>query len=186
MWRLRTLCATSILNTFGRELWDWEVENFVGGDELMCYNLTHIYSKNLHYPLFFMQIEQLNLPLWNDIKLNGDETYLEKLIRILSLDFDFHNHKSDSSSHMFHSFPAKFPPQLPRTIITALTEPGDVVLDPMLGSGTTILEAFLLGRNAIGFDIDPLALLLSKVKVTSLEKNLVSKIENKILKNATI
>ena len=133
-----------------------------------------------------MQIEQLTLPIQNDIEHNRNETYLEKLVRILSLDFDFHNHKSDYSSHMFHSFPAKFPPQLPKTFISALTKPKDIVLDPMLGSGTTILEATLLGRSAVGFDIDPLALLVSQVKVTPLDKNLVSQTANEILKNATL
>lgn len=45
----------------------------------------------------------------------------------------------------------------------------------MSGSGTTILEAFLLGRNAIGCDIDPLALLLSKVKTRPLPPGEVSR-----------
>ncbi len=43
------------------------------------------------------------------------------------------------------------------------------MLDPMMGSGTTVLEAYLLNRKAIGFDIDPLALLLTQVKVCPLD-----------------
>lgn len=88
------------------------------------------------------------------------------LVVLLGEDLDFHDQASGYASHNFHSFPAKFPPQLPRKFISALTEPGDVVLDPMMGSGTTVVEAFLTGRKAIGIDIDPLAVLLSKVKVT--------------------
>ncbi|MBI3944152.1 MAG: hypothetical protein HY326_14135 [Chloroflexi bacterium] len=53
--------------------------------------------------------------------------------------------------------------------MAALTQQGDIVLDPMMGSGTTVLEAYLLERQAVGFDIDPLALLLSRVKVTPLD-----------------
>jgi hypothetical protein len=68
-----------------------------------------------------------------------------------------------------HSFAAKFPPQLPRAFIRGLTSQGDVVLDPMMGSGTTIVEALLEGRNAIGLDIDPLALRLAEVKTTRVE-----------------
>ncbi len=90
----------------------------------------------------------------------------QKLVALLSRDLDFHDQGSGYASHNFHSFPAKFPPQLPYKFITALTNPGDVVLDPMMGSGTTVLEAFLSGRYAIGIDIDPLAVLISKVKVT--------------------
>ncbi|MBM3190311.1 MAG: site-specific DNA-methyltransferase [Chloroflexi bacterium] len=90
--------------------------------------------------------------------------HLETLARLLSEDLDFHDQDSLYAAHGFHSFPAKFPPQLPRKFIEALTAPGDVVLDPMAGSGTTVLEAYLAGRRGIGFDIDPLALLLTRAK----------------------
>ncbi len=46
--------------------------------------------------------------------------------------------------------------------------PGEVVLDPMAGSGTTLLEAYLAGRRGIGFDIDPLALRIAKAKTCPL------------------
>ena len=88
---------------------------------------------------------------------------------LLRQDLNFHNERSYYASHNFHSFPAKFPPQLPRKFINALTLEGDVVLDPMMGSGTTTLEAYLMDRRAIGFDIDPLACLLSQVKVCPLD-----------------
>lgn len=88
---------------------------------------------------------------------------------LLSQDLNFHDARSHYASHNFHSFPAKFPPQLPQIFISALTQEGDVVLDPMMGSGTTILEAYLLNRQAVGFDIDPLAHLLTQVKVCPLD-----------------
>jgi SAM-dependent methyltransferase len=91
-------------------------------------------------------------------------TDLETLERLLSDDLDFHEASSSYASHTIHAFPAKFPPQLPRKFIVALTKPGDMVLDPMVGSGTTILEAWLTGRRGLGCDIDPLAVLLSRVK----------------------
>lgn len=98
------------------------------------------------------------------------QTYKESLSSILSENFDFHNENDIHPSHKIHSFPAKFPPQLPRKFIRELTKVGDIVLDPMQGSGTTLLEALLEGRRAIGFDIDPLALLLTKVKLTIFSK----------------
>lgn len=61
-----------------------------------------------------------------------------KLVALLSRDLDFHDQRSGYASHNFHSFPAKFPPQLPRKFICELREPGEVVLDPMMGWGTTI------------------------------------------------
>lgn len=91
-----------------------------------------------------------------------------RLVDLLAHDLDFHDSGDSCVAHTIHSFPAKFPPQLPQKFIHALTQPGQVVLDPMAGSGTTPLEAYLAGRQAIGFDIDPLALLLAQVKTTPL------------------
>lgn len=91
---------------------------------------------------------------------------VDKISDLLSGDLDFHDLKSNYSSHNFHSFPAKFPPQLPQRFIMSLTKPKDIVCDPMMGSGTTILEAAFNGRRAIGFDIDPLALMITEVKTT--------------------
>ena len=91
-----------------------------------------------------------------------------RLLDLLAHDLDFHDAGDSCPAHHIHSFPARFPPQLPQKFIHALTQPGQVVLDPMLGSGTTALEAYLAGRQAVGFDIDPLALLLAQVKTTPL------------------
>lgn len=88
---------------------------------------------------------------------------------LLEQNLDFHDQQSGYASHHFHAFPAKFPPQLPHAFITHATQPGDVVLDPMMGSGTTIVEAYLAGRRAYGLDIDPLALRIAQVKVSPLD-----------------
>ena len=86
------------------------------------------------------------------------------LAKLLSTDLDFHRDASNYASHALHAFAAKFPPQLPRVFIEGLTQRGETVMDPMMGSGTAIVEAFLCGRRAVGFDIDPLALLICRVK----------------------
>ena len=85
---------------------------------------------------------------------------------LLTLDLDFHGESSSYASHGLHAFAAKFPPQLPGAFIDRLSGPGDVVLDPMNGSGTTTLEAYLRGRAALGCDIDPLAVRIARVKIT--------------------
>jgi DNA modification methylase len=99
----------------------------------------------------------------------------------LGQDLDFHDQASSYASHNFHSFPAKFPPQLPRKFIQALTAPGEVVLDPMCGSGTTVLEALLAGRRAVGVDIDPLAVLIASTKTSSLDYLQVSQAGHALL-----
>lgn len=50
---------------------------------------------------------------------------------------------------------AAFPRALPDWFIRLFTEPGDVVLDPFMGSGTTVFAALDLQRGAVGIDLDP-------------------------------
>jgi len=111
--------------------------------------------------------------------------YRERLIQLLSDDLDFHNSDTGYASHDFHSFPAKFPPQLPKTFILGLTVVNDVVLDPMMGSGTTIVEAILNGRQARGFDIDPLARLITTVKTTPLDADQLQETAQHVVAEAT-
>ena len=67
-------------------------------------------------------------------------------------------------THGFYKYPARFAPQLARALIERFTEPGDLVLDPFCGGGTSLVEAAALGRRAIGLDISPLAVFLTRVK----------------------
>jgi DNA modification methylase len=95
---------------------------------------------------------------------------VEQALRLsLEGDLGFQGQLTSYSTHSVHAFAAKFPPQLPKTFIEALTSPGDTILDPMVGSGTAVLEAALLGRRAVGIDIDPLALKISQAKTCSTE-----------------
>ncbi len=135
-----------------------------------------------------MTAQQLRLPLTVEpvVRRQPDMTYRAKLENLLSDDLDFHGTNSAYASHNFHSFPAKFPPQLPRKFIEWLTDPGDLVLDPMVGSGTTVLEAFLLGRRGLGVDIDPLALRLCKAKVTPTALEEVAETGHRVLRDAEV
>lgn len=71
-------------------------------------------------------------------------------------------------THWFYPYKGKFHPQMVRALLTILgLEPGQWVLDPFVGSGTTAVEAQLLGVNCIGVDISPLCCLISRVKTGS-------------------
>src|SRR5208337_4986721 len=63
------------------------------------------------------------------------------------------------------SYRACFKPQLPRFFIERLTKPGEVVYDPFMGRGTTLVEAALLGRVPCGCDINPLSVVLTKPRL---------------------
>ncbi len=65
-----------------------------------------------------------------------------------------------------------WPPQLARALILMYTEKGETVLDPMVGSGTTCIEAKLLGRNCIGVDVNYESLMLTLHRLYYLEKAL--------------
>ena len=132
-----------------------------------------------------MAFQQLELHTIKSIaKPRSSSGYRARFRSLLSGDLNFQGQDSAYASHNYHAFPAKFPPQLPRTFIDALTRPGDVVLDPMVGSGTTIVEAFLAGRHAIGIDIDPLALRLCKTKTSPLPLAQVNLAGRRILERA--
>jgi len=103
------------------------------------------------------------------MSLNTNRIFDSRIFSLESIEFDLDKIRNKNYlTHNFHPYPAKFIPQFPRKIIKSLSKPGEVVLDPFCGSGTTLVEAKLLGRNSIGVDINPIATLVSKVKTTIL------------------
>jgi DNA modification methylase len=60
------------------------------------------------------------------------------------------------------NYRGNFAPQVPRNLIEMYSEKGNSILDPMVGAGTTLIEARLLARNALGLDINPEAIKLAK------------------------
>src|SRR5438128_12082296 len=79
-------------------------------------------------------------------------------------ELDFGTANSLYATHGLHAYAAKCPPQLVRYGIRYYSKQGERILDPMAGSGTTLVEARLMGRHAVGYDIDPLACLIAQVK----------------------
>lgn len=79
-------------------------------------------------------------------------------------------------THCFYRYPARFSPRFVRAAIETYTNHGDVVFDPFMGGGTTLIEAQVLGRRAIGTDINSLAVFVSRVKTTLLSESDLSDI----------
>jgi len=69
-------------------------------------------------------------------------------------------------THDFYKYPARFSPVFVRSAIETFTRPGDLVMDPHVGGGTTLVEARALGREAVGVDISSLAEFVATVKST--------------------
>lgn len=74
-------------------------------------------------------------------------------------------------THTFYKYPARFSHRFPRSIIEDFSDESDVVFDPFMGSGTTLVEAMVCGRDAIGSDINSLAHFVATVKTTLLGEN---------------
>lgn len=72
-------------------------------------------------------------------------------------------------AHYIHPYAAKIAPELARQAILDFSQEGELVLDPLAGSGTVALEAALLGRRSISIDLDPLAVLIARAKTLSLD-----------------
>lgn len=73
-------------------------------------------------------------------------------------------------THWIYPYKGKFHPQMIRALLNIIgLEQGDTVLDPFIGSGTTAVEAQLLGINCVGIDISPVCVLQSKVKTESID-----------------
>lgn len=87
---------------------------------------------------------------------------------LASVEWQSLRRRTAGTIHNLHPYPTRFAPAVPAKLIETLSAPGDVVLDPFCGSGTTLVEARRLGRSAIGVDLSPLAVLISRVKNTRL------------------
>ena len=69
-------------------------------------------------------------------------------------------------THGYYTYPAKFIPQLAARLIEENSSKNDIVVDPFVGSGTTVVEAIVHGRKGVGTDINEIAALAAKVKTT--------------------
>lgn len=74
------------------------------------------------------------------------------------------------STHGIFRYFGKFPSTVAAHIIMQYTDEHDMIMDPMAGSGTTVLEAMLANRNCRSYDVNPLSVLLQRVKTTYLEE----------------
>jgi DNA modification methylase len=93
--------------------------------------------------------------------------------------------KADRATHLIHTYPAKLLMHIPYFFLNnnVFSQKGDTVLDPFSGSGTVMLEAILAERFAIGADSNPLARLISKVKVHKYKPDDLKSYAKKILNN---
>src|SRR3989338_10309317 len=96
--------------------------------------------------------------------LSPDESWSFKQIK---------RYETSYITHGYHRYPAKLIPQLVNRLISEFTAKDEFVFDPFGGCGTTLVEAKTLGRKSVGFDINPVAKLITETKITPLSPKLL-------------
>jgi SAM-dependent methyltransferase len=89
--------------------------------------------------------------------------------------------------HGFHAYPARMHPLTAQRLIERLSSPGGCVLDPFCGSGTVLVEARLLQRQAWGLDTNPIAVELAWLKArgtTAAERRRVRAAKDRVVASA--
>lgn len=107
--------------------------------------------------------------------------------RLGQMDWDFADLKQADRQygvHSFHHYTAKFIPQIPSRIIQYYAHKNSVVVDPFMGSGTTLVEAKLHGCHSYGLDTNPMALKITRAKTLKLTKDRLEEIDDAILRLA--
>jgi 16S rRNA G966 N2-methylase RsmD len=84
-------------------------------------------------------------------------------------------------THYLFRYPAKFHPPVVKSLISTYTKEGHTILDPFVGSGTLLVEAVAAGRNAIGIDVDPIAIAVSRVKSRRYRPSSLEETSNRLL-----
>lgn len=145
------IALSSVLEPIGKTFTDWFEENL---------SETISYSSDL----IDWQLAELK-----------DVASLEDTAKaaqdVLNANWSYTDSETSFLTHGLHPYPAKFIPQLPANFIRRFSLPGEIVLDPFGGSGTTAVEAIRMGRRAISLDANPLATLIGKVKSAQLDED---------------
>lgn len=100
-----------------------------------------------------------------NIDVSGDPEASHALAMALDIEADEREDADDRAHvHGFHAYPARAHPVTVRRLVEHFVPEDGVVLDPFCGSGTVLVEAMLAGRNAVGTDLNPLAVMLARSK----------------------
>jgi len=111
-------------------------------------------------------------PLYKEIESPDELRSVDSVASDLrAIDWTFATDDTGFLTHDLHPYPAKFIPQIPGHLIARLSFPGELVLDPFGGSGTTALEAVRLGRRALSLDANAVGTLIGKVKTCNIDRS---------------
>ena len=110
----------------------------------------------------------------------------EIIAAVKSIDWEFSGADTQYLTHNIHRYSGKFIPQIAGKAIDILSSANDTILDSYMGSGTTLLEAALRERHPIGIDLNPLAVLISRVKNTVVQMDDLQEINCDLIPYVTV
>lgn len=169
-----------------QEFWAYDLKDVVNSDITLLDNVQFIYELSLaQLELRALGVDFVATNGLREFKVSNKSNNLEdKLLKrtayLKSVGKRYTNYlqiiqKNRTRSvnqyltHWIYPYKGKFHPQMIRALLNIIgLNQGDVVLDPFMGSGTTALEAQLLGINCVGIDVSPLCVLQSRVKTESI------------------
>jgi len=108
-------------------------------------------------------------------QLDQGQSRNEKYVRKIDYSWDYRGEKTKSHTHGIHTYPAMFIPQVGRRLLETYSKEGDTICDIFCGSGSALVESRLIGRNAYGIDLNPLAIFLAKAKTTPINPQKLTK-----------
>ncbi|MYD51049.1 MAG: site-specific DNA-methyltransferase, partial [Dehalococcoidia bacterium] len=138
-----------------------EILTGIYGNRLICGEVIGRYDSHVSDRDAKMQVRLLHVDMTS-------EPMLKDKPRLVS-DWDYRTANTKEYTHGIHPYPAMMIPQVARRLIQEYGYPGGILFDPYCGTGTTLLEAFLVGRESVGTDLNPLARLIAKVKTTPID-----------------
>ncbi len=109
----------------------------------------------------------------NSAKIESDK-------RTVFREFDFRGESTDYATHCFHQYPAIMIGPVARLALKKWFGEKNVILDPFVGSGSVLVEAMLLGKQSFGSDLNPLAVMMSKVKTRVLDLDELKQVEKSL------
>ena len=136
-------------------------ENQLLADEELIRNAGYFASIGDTYTRHFLMCtgESLKLPDYSSSRL---KSFFQK-----------NQFRTGYATHGLFPYRGKFHPQMIKGIINVMgLKPGDIVLDPMMGSGTVLVEACLMGIRSIGVDASPFCRFMTQTKIDALTMSL--------------
>ena len=144
------------------------------------FSLLENYNKNRKINYFKSGYEQITLSEYYPSFIEKKEsTIINRKYKDAS--FDFKKIRQTNGIHGMHIYPAVMAYPIADFLIDEYSNEDDIILDPFMGAGTTLVEANIKKRYSFGIDINPLAELITKVKLTPIRTELLNEILDDIL-----